>query len=89
MDLFSPRIVRIPSTWSFQGRIIRGYAYERPFDQNEVYYTLESLLSVVRFGGQGFVKAARSTPIKRSLYPGLVTAAERGEWVQLGVFARN
>ena len=49
-------------------------------DQRLVNHLLDTLLSVVRFGGQGFVKVANSTPIRRSSHPGLVKRIENCRW---------
>ena len=65
-DLLDPSIRRIPSSNRVSGKEIRGYVYERSFDQRYVAHLLEILLSVVQFGGQGFAKSARSTFLKRS-----------------------
>ncbi|KAJ8582095.1 hypothetical protein M405DRAFT_582865 [Rhizopogon salebrosus TDB-379] len=65
-DLLDPSIRRTSSASSVSGKEIRGYVYERPFDQRYVAHLLEILLSVVQFGGQGFAKSARSTFLKRS-----------------------
>ncbi|RPD65070.1 hypothetical protein L227DRAFT_519769 [Lentinus tigrinus ALCF2SS1-6] len=71
-DLFDPAIRFSPSTTEIKGKQLQGFAYDRPFDQRYVNYLLETLLSVVKFGGQGFSKVARSTPISRSLYSNLL-----------------
>lgn len=66
---------------AYQGRSVRGFQYVRPFDQKAIHYYLESLLAVMRFGGQGFVRIARTTPFNRTLYPLLYSAAEAGPLV--------
>ncbi|KAI0718921.1 Dopey, N-terminal-domain-containing protein [Cerioporus squamosus] len=71
-DLFDPAIRFSPSTTELKGKQLQGFAYDRPFDQRYVNYLLETLLSVVKYGGQGFSKIARSTPISRSLYSNLL-----------------
>jgi len=43
-----------------------------------MHYYLETLLAVMRFGGQGFVRVARTTLFNRTLYPLLYSAAEAG-----------
>ncbi|OAX42077.1 hypothetical protein K503DRAFT_863326 [Rhizopogon vinicolor AM-OR11-026] len=65
-DLLDPSIRRIPSASRVSGKEIRGYVYERSFDQRYVAHLLEILLSVVQFGGQGFAKSTRGTFLKRS-----------------------
>ncbi|KIM47693.1 hypothetical protein M413DRAFT_439360 [Hebeloma cylindrosporum] len=71
-ELLDPSILRIPTTFKVRGREIPGFLYERPFDQNIVNHLLETLLSMVTFGGQGFAKAARTSSIKRSHHSGLI-----------------
>ncbi|KAG9123031.1 hypothetical protein FRC07_000333 [Ceratobasidium sp. 392] len=75
-DLLDPAIKRTSATFTFNGRDTRGYIYERPIDQRRFIYILETLLSVVRYGGQGFGRVARTTIVQRTLYPGLMARAE-------------
>lgn len=63
----------------YQGRSVRGYQYVRPFDQKAIHYYMESLLAVVRFGGQGFVRIARANSFNRTPHPTLYAMAEEGE----------
>ncbi|KAF8684488.1 Dopey, N-terminal [Rhizoctonia solani] len=78
-DLLDPSIKRASTTFTFNGRDTRGYTYERSIDQRKLAYVLESLLSVIRYGGQGFGRVARTTLIQRSLYPGLMARAEAAQ----------
>ena len=71
-DLLDPSILRTPVTFKVQGRELPGFVYERPFDQRIVIHILETLLSIINFGGQGFAKAAKTAVIRRSLYNELV-----------------
>ncbi|KAI8981167.1 Dopey, N-terminal-domain-containing protein [Trametes punicea] len=71
-DLFDPAIRLAPSTTELKGKQLQGFTYERPFDQRYFNHLLETLLSIVKFGGQGFSKVARSTPISRSHYGDLL-----------------
>ncbi|KAJ3516253.1 hypothetical protein NLJ89_g1234 [Agrocybe chaxingu] len=71
-DLLDPGIVRSPTTFKVRGRELPGFSYERAFDQRIMNHLLETLLSIVSFGGQGFTKAARTSSIKRSHHIGLV-----------------
>ncbi|EJF67133.1 hypothetical protein DICSQDRAFT_151482 [Dichomitus squalens LYAD-421 SS1] len=71
-DLFDPNVRYAPSTTELKGKQLQGYTYERPFDQHYVNYVLETLLSVVKFGGLGFSRVARTTPISRSLHGALL-----------------
>ncbi|KAJ3572176.1 hypothetical protein NP233_g3254 [Leucocoprinus birnbaumii] len=75
-ELLDPAILRIPAQVKVHGKEIQGFTYEKPFNQRYIHYLLEVLLSVVRFGGQGFAKTARSSYIRRSHYGGLVSRAD-------------
>lgn len=80
-DLLDPAVKRSSATFTFNGRDTRGYTYERPIDQHKFIYILEALLSVVRYGGQGFGRVARTTLVQRTLYPGLMARAEAAQVV--------
>jgi len=71
-DLLDPSIMRSPTVFKVRGRELPGFIYERPFDQRMINHLLETLLSIINFGGQGFAKAAKSAVIKRSHYLRLV-----------------
>ncbi|KAH9982294.1 Dopey, N-terminal-domain-containing protein [Lactifluus volemus] len=58
-DLLDPAVKRVPSATNINGKQLQGFSYEH-------------LLSVVKFGGQGFVRVVRTTLIQRSYYPELV-----------------
>ncbi|KAI0323044.1 Dopey, N-terminal-domain-containing protein [Amylostereum chailletii] len=75
-DLLDPSLHRTPSVTRLHGKELPDFSYERPFDQTYIRYVLETLLSVVRFGGQGFGKTARSSHIRRSHHTGLVERVE-------------
>ncbi|KAG5220330.1 Dopey, N-terminal-domain-containing protein [Salix suchowensis] len=77
-DLTNPLIRRMQTSHKLKGRELQGFYYEKTFDQRYVSHLLETLLSVVRFGGQGFVRTARVTQIKRSLHPSLLKRTESG-----------
>ncbi|KDQ31322.1 hypothetical protein PLEOSDRAFT_1102291 [Pleurotus ostreatus PC15] len=77
-DLTNPLIRRVQTSHKLRGRELQGFYYEKTFDQRYVSHLLETLLSVVRFGGQGFVRTARVTQIKRSLHPSLAKRTESG-----------
>ena len=79
-DLFDPCIRYSPSTTELKGKQLQGFVYDRPFDQHYVNYLLETLLSVVKFGGQGFCKVARGTPVNRSMYNSLLQRLQAGTW---------
>ncbi|KAH7907786.1 Dopey, N-terminal-domain-containing protein, partial [Hygrophoropsis aurantiaca] len=71
-DLLDPSIRRTPKSTRIQGREIQGFIYEQPFDQRYVNHLLEILLSIVHFGGQGFAKTTRTTPVGRSHHQALL-----------------
>lgn len=63
---------RILFVTKINGRELQSFSYERSFDQSYVNYLLETLLSVVKFGGQGFGKTARVNSVRRSYSSELV-----------------
>ncbi|KAG8913507.1 hypothetical protein FRC01_004504 [Tulasnella sp. 417] len=65
-DLVDPAIIRTPTATTFNGRDTRGYTYQRPIDERRLHHVLEILLSVVKFGGQGFSRVVRTTPLQNS-----------------------
>jgi hypothetical protein len=77
-DLLDPSMKRVPSITNTNGKQLQGFAYERPFDQTYVNHLLETLLSVVKFGGQGFVKIVRTALVQRSHHSGLVERVQSG-----------
>ncbi|KAF9245665.1 Dopey, N-terminal-domain-containing protein [Melanogaster broomeanus] len=75
-DLLDPTIRRKSRLVKIRGKEIRGYVYEQNFDQRYVHHLLEILYSIVQFGGQGFTKIARSTPVRRVQYQPLLQRLE-------------
>ncbi|EGO05284.1 hypothetical protein SERLA73DRAFT_82881 [Serpula lacrymans var. lacrymans S7.3] len=75
-DLLDPTIRRSAMVAKVHGREIQSFVYDRSFDQRYVNHLLEILLSIIRFGGQGFAKAARGTTVKRSQHPALLQRLE-------------
>ncbi|KAJ3723564.1 Dopey, N-terminal-domain-containing protein [Lentinula guzmanii] len=75
-ELMDPTIRRLATTLKVKGKEIPGFTYERPFDQRYINHLLDMLASVIRIGGQGFVKTARMSSIKRSHHSGLVSRVE-------------
>ncbi|KAI0803164.1 Dopey, N-terminal-domain-containing protein [Irpex lacteus] len=71
-DLCDPTILRTQASLQLNGRQVQGFSYLKPFDQRYVVHVLGVLISVVKFGGQGFTKITRSTPISRSIFSGLI-----------------
>lgn len=76
-----PSIRRTPTITQVRGKELQTFLYDCPFDERYINHLLETLLSIVRFGGQGFAKTARSVPIRRSHHSGLVQRIEVGEFV--------
>ena len=75
-DLLDPSVRRSRSVTKINARELQDFTYNAPMDQRLINHLLDTLLSVVRFGGQGFVKITKSTPIRRSLHSGLVKRVE-------------
>lgn len=78
-DLCDPGIRRSTVTSELSGRQIERYEYERPFDQRYIIHVMGTLLSVVKFGGQGLNKVAKATPIGRSSHAAVRERARTGE----------
>jgi hypothetical protein len=78
-DLTDPTIRRTPTTAQVRDKELPGFLYERPFNQRYVNHVLEMLLSIIRFGGQGLAKTARTTSIRRSHHTGLIRRVESGK----------
>ena len=79
-DLLDPSVHRSRSVTKINARELQDFTYDGPMDQRLINYLLDTLLSIVRFGGHGFVKIANSTPIRRSLHSGLVRRVESCKW---------
>ncbi|KAG6874376.1 hypothetical protein C0995_015112 [Termitomyces sp. Mi166 len=75
-DLLDPTMRRIVSTAKVNGREIQIFLYQCPFDQRYTNHLLDLLLFIFRFGGQGFAKTAKATPIRRSHHADLVQRVE-------------
>lgn len=45
--------------------------YTHPFDQARVHHVLDNLLSLARFGGQGFIRIAKGSFLKHTFDPAL------------------
>jgi len=78
-DLLDPSMKRIPSFTKINGKQLQSFSYERSFDQTYVNHLLETLLSVVKFGGQGFGKTARTSSVRKSHSSELVERILSGE----------
>lgn len=65
-DLLDPSVKRVSSITKINGKELQIFSYERSFDQSYVNHLLETLLSVIKFGGQGFGKTARMSSVRRS-----------------------
>ncbi|KAG5340493.1 hypothetical protein C0989_001400 [Termitomyces sp. Mn162] len=75
-ELLDPTIRRILSVAKVNGREIQILLYECPFDQRYTNHLLDLLLSIIRFGGQGFAKTTKATTIQRSHHAGLIQRVE-------------
>ena len=87
-DLLDPTIKRNPIHTRIDDRDIASQEYERPFDQTQNAYLLETLLSVIRFGGLGFSKVARANLVKRSQFPSLGGRVTAGKGDELRSYAQ-
>ena len=78
-DLCDPAIRRSQCVSEYNGREIHSFVYDRPIDQRYINHLLSVLLSVIKFGGQGFNKVARTTQINRSSQASLLDRINSGE----------
>ncbi|KAI5833359.1 hypothetical protein K523DRAFT_343112 [Schizophyllum commune Tattone D] len=76
-DILDPGIRRSPSLTKIHGKELQSFMYERPFDQRYIQHLLDLLLSVMRFGGQGFAKTVRTTPVRRTPNADLIARLEK------------
>lgn len=65
-ELMDPTVKRTPTTITLEGREVKQFNYEKPFDSSRVVYLLDTLVSTLKFGGQGLTKVARSTSMKKA-----------------------
>ena len=79
-DLLDPSVRRSRSVTKINARELQDFTYDAPMDQRLINHLLDTLLSIVRFGGQGFVKVVNSNPIRRSSHSGLVKRVESCKW---------
>ncbi|KAF8510422.1 Dopey, N-terminal-domain-containing protein [Hysterangium stoloniferum] len=80
-DLLDPAIRRKPFTKTYNNFQISGFVYELRFDEHRMNHLLEILISVIKFGGQGFSRVARNTPFKKSNHPGFVARVDGAKLV--------
>lgn len=70
-DLLDPRIRFDSIKLQVDGLDATGYQYSQPFNDRTVEHSLECILSLAKFGGQGFARIAASCPLKSTLDPAL------------------
>lgn len=80
-DLFEPSVRRSPATTEVHGRQLQGFSYDHSYDQRYTNHILETLMSVVKFGGQGFSKIARTTLLNRTPYVALLQRLQAGKFL--------
>jgi hypothetical protein len=47
------------------------FSYGQAIDSDQLHHALDSLLSLARFGGQGFIRVAKASFLKHSFDPAL------------------
>ncbi|GAA5936298.1 Dop1p [Sporobolomyces koalae] len=70
-SLLDPTIVFESSLIKVSDTRIPILRYPRPFDQRLVQHVLDNVLALARFGGQGFIRIAKSSWLKHTLDPAL------------------
>ncbi|KZS93323.1 hypothetical protein SISNIDRAFT_441139 [Sistotremastrum niveocremeum HHB9708] len=76
-DILDLKIRRAAKIVKLQGRELQAYEYETNFDQQQILYALEAVLSLLRFGGPMFCKVLQTTSLQKSPYPSLLSLAQR------------
>lgn len=84
-ELLDPSIRCVHSVTKLNGKELQDFAYEGHLDQRLMNHLLDTLLSIIRFGGQGFSKVTRSTPFRRSLHSELIQRGEAGKQFNGGI----
>jgi hypothetical protein len=57
---------------------VAGSSYTKRFDAARVHHVLENLLSLARFGGQGFTRIAKTCPVSQTHDPHLRALLQTG-----------
>ncbi|KAL5535972.1 hypothetical protein ACEPAF_4066 [Sanghuangporus sanghuang] len=89
LELLDPTIRQTPSVVTMNGREIRGFTYDRPFDQHRVVYLLDVLLQVARYGGQNFNRVVSTTLVSRSPCPQLLERISQRGYIGANVTYAN
>jgi hypothetical protein len=89
--LLDPAIMRQATSVQVSGVSVEVYHYLKPFDQAKVQHVLENLLSVARFGGQGFTRVAKGSVTRQTPDEALRKRMEAGNVLSIlsCVAARN
>lgn len=67
--LLDPAIQTKPEMTKVNGLRLPILVYHHTFDQARVHHVLDDLLSLARFGGQGFIRIAKGSFLKHTLDP--------------------
>ncbi|KAL8286531.1 hypothetical protein RQP46_004548 [Phenoliferia psychrophenolica] len=67
--LLDPAVKHHPTTLVVAGVHLPSLVYRTTFDQARVHHVLDDLLSLARFGGQGFIRIAKGSFLKHTLDP--------------------
>ncbi|KAF9960614.1 hypothetical protein BGZ65_012020 [Modicella reniformis] len=70
--LYDQNIVRNQTEETFHNEYFPVHYYVRNFNQAQVQYVFNTLLTVFRFGGLGFLRSIRQSPIPHGMVPTLV-----------------
>ena len=70
--LFDHNIVRNKSEETFHNEYFPVHYYIRNFNQAQVHYVFNTLLTVFRFGGLGFLRSIRQSTIPLEMVPAVV-----------------
>jgi hypothetical protein len=81
--LLNPAIMHQTTSVKVSDVSIEIVQYCRPFDQARIQHVLENLLSVVRFGGQGFTRVAKGSETRQTPDEALRKRLEAGKGSRL------
>lgn len=83
--LLDPAIKQQQATTKVGGLDISILVYQQTFDQAKVQHVLDALLSLAKFGGQGFIRIAKASFLKHTLDPAFRERVRAGKFVLLDI----
>lgn len=78
--LLDPSIKQHQASINVGGLDLSILLYRQTFDQSIVYHVLDALLSLAKFGGQGFIRIAKASFLKHTIDPAFRERVRAGEF---------